>query len=229
MVERLSISLAFIGVLGIAQPAAAADKQYGPGVTDTEITIGQTSAYSGPAWAYSTFSKAEVAYVRMINERGGVIGRKINLISLDDGYSPPKTVEQIRRLVEQDHVLGIFHSLGTAPNAAIQEYLNEKHVPHFAVSGASRFNDPAHFPWTMGVIPSYETEGRMYAKYILQNINDPKIAVLYQNDDLGKDYLKGLQDGLGAHNRQSARLRACQSDDCRAGGDGDSVSGSASS
>ena len=133
----------------------------------------------------------------MINERGGINGRKINLISLDDGYSPQKTVEQTRRLVEQDHVLGIFHSVGTAPNAAILDYLNEMHVPHFALSGASRFNDPAHYPWTMGVIASYETEGRIYAKYILQNIKDPKIAVLYQNDDLGKDYLKGLQDGLG--------------------------------
>jgi len=197
MVKHWTASLAFVGALGMAQAAAAADKQYGPGVTDTEIKIGQTSAYSGPAWAYGTFSKTEVAYVRMINERGGINGRKINLISLDDGYSPPKTVEQTRRLVEQDHVLGIFHSLGTAPNAAIQDYLNEVHVPHFALSGASRFNDPARYPWTMGVIASYETEGRIYAKYILQNIKDPKIAVLYQNDDLGKDYLKGLQDGLG--------------------------------
>jgi branched-chain amino acid transport system substrate-binding protein len=125
MIKRWTASLTFIGALTMAQAAAAADKQYGPGVTDTEITIGQTSAYSGPAWAYSTFSKTEVAYVRMINERGGVNGRKINLISLDDGYSPPKTVEQTRRLVEEDHVLGIFHSLGTAPNAAIQDYLNE--------------------------------------------------------------------------------------------------------
>jgi branched-chain amino acid transport system substrate-binding protein len=205
MVKHWTTSLAFVGALAVAQAAAAADKQYGPGVTDTEIRIGQTSPYSGPAWVYSTFSKTEVAYLRMINERGGVNGRKINLISLDDGYSAPKTVEQTRRLVEQDNVLGIFHSLGTAPNAAIQEYLNEKHVPHFAVSGASRFNDPAHFPWTMGVIASYETEGRMYAKYILQNIKDPKIAVLYQNDDLGKDYLKGLRDGLGA---QASRIIA---------------------
>jgi branched-chain amino acid transport system substrate-binding protein len=197
MVKHWTASLAFVGALGMAQAAAAADQQYGPGVTDTEIKIGQTSAYSGPAWAYGTLSKTEVAYVRMINERGGINGRKINLISLDDGYSPTKTVEQTRRLVEQDQVLGIFHSLGTAPNAAIQDYLNEMHVPHFALSGASRFNDPAHYPWTMGVIASYETEGRIYAKYILQNIKDPKIAVLYQNDDLGKDYLRGLQDGLG--------------------------------
>ncbi len=190
-------SLALVGVLAIIS-AAAAEKHYGPGVSDTEIKIGQTSAYSGPASAYGTLlSKTQVAYVRMINDRGGINGRKVTLISLDDGYSPPKTIEQTRRLVEQDNVLGIFDSLGTAPNAAIQEYLNEQHVPHFAISGASRFNDPARYPWTMGVIASYETEGRIYAKYILQNIKDAKIGVLYQNDDLGKDYLKGMQNGLG--------------------------------
>ena len=175
----------------------AGDKQYGPGVTDTEIKIGQTTAYSGPASAYGLLSKTQVAYVRMINERGGINGRKVTLISLDDGYSPPKTVEQTRRLVEQDNVLGIFNSLGTAPNAAIQEYLNQQHVPHFAISGAGRFNDPARYPWTMGVIASYETEGRIYAQYILHNIKEAKIAVLYQNDDLGKDYFKGLREGLG--------------------------------
>ena len=190
-------SLALVGVLAIIS-AAAAEKHYGPGVSDAEIKIGQTSAYSGPASAYGTLlSKTQVAYVRMINDRGGINGRKVTLISLDDGYSPPKTIEQTRRLVEQDNVLGIFDSLGTAPNAAIQEYLNEQHVPHFAISGASRFNDPARYPWTMGVIASYETEGRIYAKYILQNIKDAKIGVLYQNDDLGKDYLKGMQNGLG--------------------------------
>ena len=197
MSRHWTASLALVGALAITS-AAAAEKQYGPGVTDTEIKIGQTTAYSGPASAYGNLlSKAQVAYVRMINERGGINGRKITLISLDDGYSPPKTVEQTRRLVEQDHVLGIFDSLGTAPNAAIQEYLNEQHVPHFAISGASKFNDPARYPWTMGVIASYETEGRIYAKYILQNIKDAKIAVLYQNDDLGKDYLKGMRNGLG--------------------------------
>ena len=151
-----------------------------------------------PASAYGNLlSKTQVAYVRMVNERGGINGRKITLISLDDGYSPPKTVELTRRLVEQDQVLGIFDSLGTAPNAAIQDYLNQQHVPHFAISGASRFNAPSRYPWTMGVIASYETEGRIYAKYILQNIKDAKIAVLYQNDDLGMDYLKGLQAVLG--------------------------------
>ncbi|HUZ32803.1 MAG TPA: ABC transporter substrate-binding protein [Xanthobacteraceae bacterium] len=197
MSKRWTGLLALVGALAIIS-SAAAQQQYGPGVTDTEIKIGQTTAYSGPASAYGNLlSKTEVTYVRMINERGGINGRKITLISLDDGYSPPKTVEQTRRLVEQDHVLGIFDSLGTAPNAAIQEYLNEQHIPHFAISGASRFNDPSRYPWTMGVIASYETEGRVYAKYILQNIKDAKIAVLYQNDDLGKDYFKGLQAGLG--------------------------------
>jgi ABC-type branched-subunit amino acid transport system substrate-binding protein len=184
--------------LGMTTGSFAADKQYGPGVTDTEIKIGQTTAYSGPASAYGNLlSKTQVLYVRMINERGGINGRKISLISLDDGYSPPKTMDLTRRLVEQDKVLGIFDSLGTAPNAAIQEYLNEQHVPHFAISGASRFNDPARYPWSMGVIASYESEGRIYAKYILHNIKDAKIAVLYQNDDLGKDYFKGLREGLG--------------------------------
>jgi branched-chain amino acid transport system substrate-binding protein len=190
--------LIMLPALRITTGAFAGDKQYGPGVTDTEIKIGQTTAYSGPASAYGNFlSKTQVAYVRMVNDRGGINGRKVMLISLDDGYSPPKTIEQTRRLVEQDNVLGMFDSLGTAPNAAIQEYLNEKHIPHFAISGASRFNDPARYPWTMGVIASYETEGRIYAKYILRNIKDAKIAVLYQNDDLGKDYFKGLRDGLG--------------------------------
>ena len=197
MFRHWTASLALVGALAVGS-AAAAEKQYGPGVTDKEIKIGQTSAYSGPASAYGNLlSKTQVAYVRMINERGGINGRKVTLISLDDGYSPPKTVEQTRRLVEQDNVLGIFNSLGTAPNAAIQEYLNEQHVPHFAISGASRFNDPARYPWTMGVIASYETEGRIYAQYILHNIKEAKIAVLYQNDDLGKDYFNGLREGLG--------------------------------
>ena len=190
--------LIMLPALGMTTGAFGGEKQYGPGVTDTEIKIGQTTAYSGPASAYGNLlSKTQVLYVRMINERGGINGRKVTLISLDDGYSPPKTIEQTRRLVEQDNVLGIFDSLGTAPNSAIQDYLNQQHIPHFAVSGASRFNDPARYPWSMGVIASYETEGRIYAKYILQNIKDPKIAVLYQNDDLGKDYFKGLREGLG--------------------------------
>jgi branched-chain amino acid transport system substrate-binding protein len=196
MFQHWTASLVLVGALGIAA-AIAADKKYGPGVTDTEIKLGQTAAYSGPASAYGVISRIQGGYIRMINEHGGINGRKITMISLDDGYSPPKTVEQTRRLVEEDQVLAIFDSLGTAPNSAIQEYLNEKHVPHFPVSGASRFTDPEHFPWTMGVLASYETEGRIYGKYILQTIKDPKVAVLYQNDDLGKDYFKGLQEGLG--------------------------------
>jgi ABC-type branched-subunit amino acid transport system substrate-binding protein len=196
MFKHWTASLALVGALGIAA-AIAADKKYGPGVTDAEIKLGQTAAYSGPASAYGAISRIQGGYIRMINEHGGINGRKITMISLDDGYSPPKTVEQTRRLVEEDQVLAIFDSLGTAPNSAIQEYLNEKHVPHFPISGASRFTDPEHFPWTMGVLASYETEGRIYGKYILQTIKDPKVAVLYQNDDLGKDYFKGLQEGLG--------------------------------
>jgi branched-chain amino acid transport system substrate-binding protein len=175
--------------LVFASGLVCAAGQYGPGASDTEIKVGQTMPYSGPASAYGVIGKAEVAYIRMINEQGGVNGRKITLISLDDGYSPPKTLEQTRRLVEADQVLAIFDTVGTAPNSAIQQYLNDSQVPHFSISGASRFNDPAHFPWTMGVIASYETEGNVYGKYILQNIKDPKIGVLYQNDDLGKDYL----------------------------------------
>jgi len=196
MLKHWSVALALVGAF-TTRPATAADKQYGPGVTDNEIKIGQTAAYSGPASAYGTIAKAETAYMRMVNDRGGIRGRKVNLISLDDGYSPPKTVEQTRRLVEQDQVLAIFDSLGTAANAAVQDYLNEKHVPHFVISGASRFTDPSRYPWTMGRIASYETEGRIYAKYTMQNISDAKIAVLYQNDDLGKDYLKGLEAALG--------------------------------
>jgi branched-chain amino acid transport system substrate-binding protein len=206
-VRHWCASLAFVTVLGLALGAVAAERQYGPGVTDSGIKIGQTMPYSGPASAYAVLGKAQTAYIRMINEHGGINGRKITLISLDDGYSPPKTLEQTRRLVESDRVLGIFDTLGTPPNAAIQEYLNENHVPHFAISGASRFNDPARFPWTMGTIASYETEGSIYGKYILQTVNDPKIGVLYQNDDLGKDYFKGLQEGLGG-NTQSVTVKS---------------------
>jgi branched-chain amino acid transport system substrate-binding protein len=196
MLKHWTAFLALICALEMTV-AFAGEKQYGPGVTDTEIKLGQTAPYSGPASAYGTISKVQAGYLRMINEHGGINGRKITMISLDDGYSPPKTVEQTRRLVEEEQVFAIVDSIGTAPNSAIQEYLNEKHVPHFPISGASRFTDPEHFPWTMGVLASYETEGKIYAKYILETIKDPKIAVLYQNDDLGKDYFKGLQEGLG--------------------------------
>jgi branched-chain amino acid transport system substrate-binding protein len=183
---------------GLALGASAdAGKRYGPGVTDTEIKIGQTMPYSGPLSTYGTIGRAEAAYFRMINEQGGVGGRKIVLVSLDDGYSPPRTLEQIRRLVEQERVLLVFNSFGTAPNAAIQPYLNERGVPQlFPVSGATRWGDPAHYPWTIGFQPSLRVEGHAVARYIRDNRPNAKIAVLYQNDDFGKDYLKGLTEGL---------------------------------
>ena len=177
---------------------ALAEKKYDPGASDTEIKIGQTMPYSGPGSAYATIGKTEVAYFKMINEQGGINGRKINLISLDDGYSPPRTVEQIRKLVEEDEVLFTFQNLGTAHNTAVQKYLNAKKVPSFSCppvrpNGAIR----STFPWTMGWLPPYQHESRMYAKYLLQNKPDAKIGILYQNDDFGKDYLKGFKDGLG--------------------------------
>jgi branched-chain amino acid transport system substrate-binding protein len=183
--------------LALVSPALA-DKSYGPGVSDTEIKLGQTMPYSGPASSYSTIGKAEAAYFAMINRHGGVNGRKITLISLDDGYSPPKTVEQTRRLVEQEGVLADFNPLGTPPNSAIQKYLNEHRVPQlFVATGATKWGDPQHFPWTMGWQPTYQTEGHIFARYILDHVPDARIGVLYQNDDYGKDYLKGLKDGLG--------------------------------
>jgi branched-chain amino acid transport system substrate-binding protein len=170
-----------------------------PGITDTEIRIGQTMPYSGPASAYGVEGKADAAYFRMINEMGGVNGRKINLISLDDGYSPPKTVEQIRRLVEQERVAFIFNSLGTPTNAAIRQYLNDNRVPQlFIASGAVMFSDPQRFPWTMGFIPNFRAEARIYARHIVATKPEAKIGVLYQNDSFGKDYLIGLKDALGA-------------------------------
>jgi branched-chain amino acid transport system substrate-binding protein len=183
----------------LAVPASA-QKNYGPGVSDSEIKIGQTMPFSGPASAYGAYGIAEAAYFRMINDRGGINGRKINLIAYDDSYNPAKTVEQTRKLVEGDGVLLIFGSLGTAPNAAVQKYLNDNKVPQLFVStGATRFSDPAHFPWTMPIAANYQTEGRIYARYILANHPDAKISILYQNDDLGKDYVTGLKQALGAN------------------------------
>jgi branched-chain amino acid transport system substrate-binding protein len=177
---------------------ARADKQYGPGVTDTEIKIGNTGPYSGPASSYGTIPKAMAAYYRMVNDQGGVNGRKINFISYDDAYSPPKTVEQVRRLVEQDGVLLVAASIGTPTNSAIWHYMNQKKVPQLFVStGATKWDDPKHYPWTIGWQPNYQSEGRVYASYIIGHKPDGKIGVLYQNDDFGKDYLKGLKDGLG--------------------------------
>jgi branched-chain amino acid transport system substrate-binding protein len=187
-----------VAVLVVAGGLALAAGQYGPGASDTEIKIGNTMPYSGPASPYGTIGKSEAAYFAMINEQGGIHGRKINFISRDDSYSPPKTVELVRKLVEQDGVLALFQTFGTAPNSAIREYLNDNKVPQlFVRTGASKWNDPKHYPWTMGWQPSYQIEGRIYARYILKNIPAAKIAVLYQNDDFGKDYLIGLRDGLG--------------------------------
>ena len=178
---------------------ALAQKKYDTGATDTEIKIGNIMPYSGPASAYGVIGKTEAAYFKKINAEGGINGRKINFISYDDGYSPPKTVEQARKLVESDEVLLIFNSLGTPPNTAIQKYMNAKKVPQlFVATGATKWNDPKDFPWTMGWQPNYQSETQIYAKYILKEKPDAKIAVLYQNDDYGKDYLKGLKDGLGA-------------------------------
>jgi branched-chain amino acid transport system substrate-binding protein len=190
---------AAIAALALFSLPVAAEKKYDPGASDTEIRIGQTMPYSGPASAYGTIGKAEVAYFKMLNEQGGINGRKIVLTSVDDGYSPPKTVEATRRLVEQDQVLLMFGSLGTQTNTAVHAYLNSRKVPQLLVaSGATLWNDPKGHPWTMGYQPNYQTESRIYAKQILQSRPNAKIAVLYQNDDYGKDYLKGLRDGLGA-------------------------------
>ena len=170
-----------------------------PGITDKEIKIGQTMPYSGPASAYGVIGKTEAAYFKMLNEQGGVNGRMINLVSLDDAYSPPKTVEQTRRLVEEEKVAFLFQSLGTAPNLAIRDYCNKNRVPQLFIStGASVFSEPAHYKWTMGYNPSYRTEARIYAKHILQTKPNAKIGVLYQNDGFGRDYLSGLKDVLGA-------------------------------
>ena len=184
--------------LALAAPATLAQKKYDPGASDTEIKIGQTMPYSGPASAYGTIGKVEAAYFKKINDDGGINGRKINFISLDDGYAPPKAVEMARRLVEQDEVLLVFQTLGTAVNTAIQKYLNAKKVPQlFVASGATKWDDPKNFPWTMGWQPNYQAETQIYATHILKEKPNGKIAVLYQNDDYGKDYLKGLKDGLG--------------------------------
>jgi branched-chain amino acid transport system substrate-binding protein len=169
-----------------------------PGVSDQEIRIGQTMPYSGPGSHYGTIGRANEAYFNMVNEAGGVNGRKIRLISLDDAYSPPKTVEQTRKLVEQDDVLLMFATLGTATNAAVQKYLNAKHVPQlFLSAGGTRFANPSEYPWTMGFQPNYQLEGRAFGSYVLSNYPNGKIAVLYQRDDLGRDYIKGLRDRLG--------------------------------
>src|ERR1700719_4340701 len=184
--------------IALTASSAYAQKKYDTGATDTEIKIGQTVPFSGPASAYSSIGKAQAAYFKMINEQGGINGRKINLIQYDDAYSPPKAVEQVRKLVESDEVLLTFQIVGTPSNAAVQKYLNTKKVPQLlAATGASKFTDPKNFPWTMGFNPNYFVEGRIYGQYILKSYPNAKVGILYQNDDLGKDYLSGIKAGLG--------------------------------
>src|SRR6202044_503845 len=199
MINRRTFLQSSAAAAAFAASASSARADNAPGVTDTEIKIGQTMPYSGPASAYGVIGKADLAYFKMINEQGGVNGRKINLISLDDGYSPPKAVEQTRRLVEQEQVAFIFNSLGTPSNAAIRPYLTENHVPQlFVATGAAMWSDPKNFPGTMGWQPNYQTEAHIFGKHIAASKPDGKIGVLYQNDAFGKDYLIGVKDGLGA-------------------------------
>jgi branched-chain amino acid transport system substrate-binding protein len=196
--ENIRIAALATTVIALNSGPALAQKKYDTGATDTEIKIGNIMPYSGPASAYGVIGKMEDAYFRMINESGGINGRKIKFISYDDAYSPPKAVEQARKLVESDEVLFVFGPLGTASNSAIQKYLNAKKVPQlFVATGATKFGDHKDFPWTMGWQPPYQSEGRIYAKYLLKEKPDAKIAIMYQNDDFGKDLLKGLKDGLG--------------------------------
>ncbi|WP_342709047.1 ABC transporter substrate-binding protein [Bradyrhizobium sp. B124] len=195
---RLAVLGAALALVATSSSAALAQKKYDTGASDTEIKIGNIMPYSGPASAYGIIGRTEAAYFKKINDAGGINGRKINFISYDDAYSPPKAVEQARKLVESDEVLLIFNSLGTPSNSAIQKYMNSKKVPQlFVATGATKWNDPKDLPWTMGWQPNYQSETQIYAKYILKNMPNAKIAVLYQNDDYGKDYLKGLKDGLG--------------------------------
>ena len=193
----LVLSMLIVALGGAISPVHA-QKRYDPGATDTEIKIGNIMPYSGPASAYSAIGKAEAAYFQKINDEGGINGRKIKFLSVDDGYSPPKTVEMARKLVEQDEVLFIFQVLGTPPSSAIQKYMNTKKVPElFVASGASKWDDPQNFPWTMGWAPNNKVEGTIYGRHIVQTKPDAKIGVLFQNDDYGKDYLQGFKDGLG--------------------------------
>jgi branched-chain amino acid transport system substrate-binding protein len=199
MTQRRVLLTCVLLLLALSAHPAAAQKKYDPGASDAEIKVGNIMPYSGPLSAYALIGRTQAAFFRMINEQGGINGRKINFVSYDDAFSPPKTVEQARKLVESDEVLLIFQSLGTPTNNAIQKYLDQKKVPQlFVATGATKFGDPKNFPWTMGWQPTYQTEGHIYARYILENLPNGKIGILYQNDDSGRDYLKGLKDGLGA-------------------------------
>ncbi|WP_407193413.1 ABC transporter substrate-binding protein [Bradyrhizobium sp. STM 3566] len=196
---KLAAASLALALIAASASTASAQKKYDTGATGTEIKIGNIMPYSGPASAYGIIGRTEAAYFKKVNDEGGINARKINFISYDDAYSPPKTVEQARKLVESDEVLLIFNSLGTPSNSAIQKYMNSKKVPQlFVATGATKWNDPKDFPWTMGWQPNYQSETQIYAKYILKEMPNAKIAVLFQNDDYGKDYLKGLKDGLGA-------------------------------
>ncbi len=193
---RRTVLGALVAALALALAAPASAQT--PGVTATEIKIGNTNPYSGPASAYGTIGKALGAYFKKVNDEGGINGRKINYITYDDSYSPPKTVEMVRKLVEQDQVALLFQTLGTPTNTAIHKYMNQQKTPHiFVATGATKWNDPKTFPWTMGWQPNYQIEGRIYAQYVLKNVPDAKVGILYQNDDYGKDYRKGFLDGLG--------------------------------
>jgi branched-chain amino acid transport system substrate-binding protein len=197
LTKRLLLASIAGFAVAVATPALA-QKKYGPGASDTEIKIGNTNPYSGPASAYGVIGKTIDAYFKKVNAEGGINGRKITFISYDDAYSPPKTVEQARKLVESDEVLLLFQTLGTPSNTAIHKYMNSKKVPQlFVATGATKWGDPKNFPWTMGWQPNYQSEGRIYAEYLLKNHPNGKIGILFQNDDYGKDYVKGLKDGLG--------------------------------
>ncbi|WP_338695123.1 ABC transporter substrate-binding protein [Bradyrhizobium sp. 26S5] len=197
-VRIAAISAAIVAVAATST-AAFAQKKYDTGASDTEIKVGNIMPYSGPASAYGVIGKTEEAYFKMINDQGGINGRKVSFVSYDDAYSPPKAVEQVRKLVESDEVLAVFNPLGTPSNTAIQKYLNSKKIPQlFVATGATKWNDPKNFPWTIGWQPSYQSEAQIYAKWLLREKPDAKVAILYQNDDFGKDYLKGTKDGFGA-------------------------------
>ncbi len=202
------LALLLVGSLAALTGVGGVSAQTVVGVTATEIKIGNTNPYSGNASAYGTIGKTIAAYFKKVNDEGGINGRKINFITYDDGYSPPKTVEMVRKLVEQDQVAFLFQTLGTPPNSAIHKYVNQMKVPHlFIATGATKWNDPKNYPWTMGYQPNYQTEGRVYAAYALSHVKDPKIGILYQNDDYGKDYLKGFEDGLGEANKKLIVLK----------------------
>ncbi len=207
--RQLLVAIGLGGTALLIPGAGRAQKKYDVGASDTEIKIGNTGPYSGPASSYSTIWKCEAAYFRVINAQGGINGRRINFLSYDDAYSPPKTVEQVRKLVESDEVLFLFNTAGTPTNTAIHKYMNAKKVPHLLLAtGATKWADPEHFPWTIGFQPNYQSECLIYASYILKEHPNAKIGVLYQNDDYGKDYLKGLKDGLGAKAKSTIVMEA---------------------